>query len=160
MRSIWPRALSGGGSVHRNTLGKLFNPTTVIGVFKQRNGLRFNLRLRNGLPALQLSYVLTQLIGPQLRELNAPERIFVHNPKPHPKGKGKGQNPVGKGKGKEGIGNESKGRGGRPGRERSPRGLAPAQAAAIFSTARAAASAAWPQLSKVNDGATGVGLIH
>lgn len=56
-----------------------------------------------------------ELIGPKLREANAPERIFVRSPKP--KGKGKGQQQADKGKGKGGQ--EGKGKGGKHGRERA-----------------------------------------
>ena len=88
--------------------------------------------LRQGLPALQVSYTLLHLVGPLCRTNGRPERIFVHNPNPgRDKGKGKGKGNQAKGQGK-GKGGRGKGKQDPPPRERSPRGLqaAPARAGA------------------------------
>ena len=107
-------------------------PGAVIGIFRQGTGPHFRMNLRQGLPALQVSYTLLHLVGPLCRTNGRPERIFVHNPNPgRDKGKGKGKGNQAKGQGK-GKGGRGKGKQDPPPRERSPRGLqaAPARAGA------------------------------
>ena len=107
-------------------------PGAVIGIFRQGSGPHFRMNLRQGLPALQVSYTLLHLVGPLCRTNGRPQRIFVHNPNPgRDKGKGKGKGNQAKGQGR-GKGGRGKGKQDPPPRERSPRGLqaAPARAGA------------------------------
>ena len=103
-------------------------PGAVIGIFRQGNGPHFKMNLRQGLPALQVSFALLHLVGPLCRSNGRQERIFVHNPNPgrdKGKGKGKGNQAQGPGKGKGG-----KGKGKGNARDRSPRGIRAAPAGA------------------------------
>ena len=74
-------------------------PGAVIGIFRQGTGPHFRMNLRQGLPALQVSYTLLHLEGPLCRTNGRPERIFVQG-----KGKGKGNQAKGQGRGKGGRG--------------------------------------------------------